>query len=136
MGKVTYSPGIQYVNGALARPKKVDGHKHGDYLIATHRTAPTTNPDCTRMYIRKADAYDRQTKPTTDEIRVRAMFSAVRCAHTYTVCYFRLIMQAYVPKYHPIYIEFYSIRQKISLKFAYVQFLLYLCARNCFRKTK
>ena len=83
MGKVTYSPGIQYVNGALARPKKVDGHKHGDYLIATHRTAPTTNPDCTRMYIRKADAYDRQTKPTQDELRVRAMFSAVsRAANT------------------------------------------------------
>ena len=52
MGKVTYAPGIQYVNGSLAKPKKVDGHKCGDYLIGTHRTAETTNPDCTRLYIR------------------------------------------------------------------------------------
>ena len=57
MGKVTYSPGIQYVQGSLSKPKKKDGHNHGDYLIGTHRTAPTTNPECTRIYIRKADTY-------------------------------------------------------------------------------
>ena len=33
MGKVSYSPGIEYVKGALAKPKKRDGHNHGDYLI-------------------------------------------------------------------------------------------------------
>ena len=27
MGKVTYSPGIEYVNGALAKAKKKDGHR-------------------------------------------------------------------------------------------------------------
>ena len=31
MGKVTYAPGIEYVQGALAKPKKKDGHKCGDY---------------------------------------------------------------------------------------------------------
>ena len=36
MGKVTYSPGIQYVQGAMSKPKKVDGHRiylYNDILI-------------------------------------------------------------------------------------------------------
>ena len=77
MGKVTYSPGIQYVKGSLAKPKKVDGHNHGDYLIGTHREAATTNPNCTRIYIRKADTYDRKTPVTADELAARARFEAV-----------------------------------------------------------
>ena len=80
MGKVTYSPGIEYVSGALAKPKKVDGHNHGDYLIATHRVAETTNPNCTRLYVRKADAYQRSTPPTTDELWARTRFAAVATA--------------------------------------------------------
>ena len=80
MGKVTYSPGIQYVQGSLAKPKKQEGHKHGDYLIGTHRTAATTNPDCTRLYIRKADAYKRSTLPSQNEIAARARFAAVAAA--------------------------------------------------------
>ena len=80
MGKVTYSPGIQYVKGSLAKPKKVDGHNHGDYLIGTHREAATTNPNCTRIYIRKADAYQR-TKPLSDkEQAVRSRFQSVAAA--------------------------------------------------------
>ena len=59
MGKITYAPGIQTVSGSLAKPKKVDGHNHGDYVIATHRTAPTTNPNCNRIYLRKPATYDR-----------------------------------------------------------------------------
>ena len=77
MGKVTYAPGIQYVNGALAKPKKQNGHKHGDYLIGTHRTAPTESNECTRLYIRKADTYERSTQPTGDELKARERFAAV-----------------------------------------------------------
>ena len=77
MGKVSYSPGIEYVQGSLARPKKLDGHSHGDYLIGTHRTAPTQNPDCTRIYVRKADVYKRTTPLTSDETAARARFTAV-----------------------------------------------------------
>ena len=77
MGKVVYSPGIQYVQGSLAKPKKVDGHNHGDYLIGTHRTAPTTSNDCTRMYIRKADTYVRSTPPTSNELWARTRFTEV-----------------------------------------------------------
>ena len=80
MGKVTYAPGIEYVQGALAKPKKKDGHKCGDYLIGTHRSAPTTNPECTRIYLRKADSYERSTPVTTNEVRQRNRFSAVAAA--------------------------------------------------------
>jgi hypothetical protein len=77
MAKVTYSPGIEFVQGSLAKPKKQDGHNHGDYLIGTHRTAPTTNPNCTRLYIRTADTYKRTGTPSADELAARARFSAV-----------------------------------------------------------
>ena len=77
MGKVTYSPGIEYVNGALAKAKKKDGHRCGDYLIGTHRTAATTNPDCTRIYIRKGTSYERTTPASSEELAKRARFKAV-----------------------------------------------------------
>jgi len=80
MGKVTYSPGIEYVQGALAKAKKKDGHICGDYLIGTHRTAATQNPNCTRLYIRKGTSYERTTALTSNELDARARFSAVAAA--------------------------------------------------------
>ena len=80
MGKVTYSPGIEYVQGALAKAKKKDGHRCGDYLIGTHRTAATENPDCTRLYIRKGTSYERVTPLSNKELDARARFSAVAAA--------------------------------------------------------
>ena len=80
MGKVTYSPGIEYVQGALAKAKKKDGHRCGDYLIGTHRTAATQNPDCTRLYIRKGTSYERTSPLTSKELDVRARFTAVAAA--------------------------------------------------------
>ena len=80
MGKVTYSPGIEYVQGALAKAKKKDGHICGDYLIGTHRTAATENPNCTRLYIRKGASYERTTPLTSQELDARARFTAVAAA--------------------------------------------------------
>ena len=80
MGKVSYAPGIEFVQGSLAKPKKVDGHNHGDYLIGTHRTAPTENPDCTRLYIRKADTYKRTGALSQDELAARSRFASVKAA--------------------------------------------------------
>ena len=77
MGKVSYSPGIEYVKGALAKPKKRDGHNHGDYLIGTHREAATTNPNCTRIYVRKGDTYVRTTAISQKEVGIRNRFVAV-----------------------------------------------------------
>ena len=80
MGKVTYTPGIEYVQGALAKAKKKDGHICGDYLIGTHRTAATQNPNCTRLYIRKGASYERTSPLTSQELDARARFSAVAAA--------------------------------------------------------
>ena len=78
MAKVSYSTGIDYVQGAMAKPKKgVEGHKCGTYLIGTHRVAATTNPDCTRLYVRKAEAYKRTTPPSPDELEARQRFKIV-----------------------------------------------------------
>ncbi len=80
MGKVVYSPGIEFVRGSLAKPKKVDGHNHGDYLIGTHRTAATQNPDCTRLYIRKANTYGQNISMSQRSLAARTRFSEVQAA--------------------------------------------------------
>ena len=80
MGIVKYSPGIEYVKGSLSKPKKKEGHKCGDYLIGTHRTAATTNPDCTRLYVRKGDTYGNNISQTEDSINARTRFAAVSAA--------------------------------------------------------
>ena len=69
--------GIEYIQGALKRPKKQNGHNHGNYLVATHRTAATTSPDCQRLYSFDADRYTRSTQPSADELEARERFSAV-----------------------------------------------------------
>ena len=80
MGIVKYSPGIEYVKGSLSKPKKQDGHNHGDYLIGTHRTAATTNPNCTRLYVRKGNTYGNNISQTEDSINARLRFGAVSAA--------------------------------------------------------
>ena len=72
--------GIETMSGALKRPKKQDGHNHGNYLVATHRVAATTNPNCQRVYSFDADRYKRSTSPSTDEIAQRTRFAAVAAA--------------------------------------------------------
>ena len=69
--------GIETMSGALKRPKKQDGHNHGNYLVATHRVAATTNPNCQRVYSFDADRYKRSTSPNADEIAQRERFAAV-----------------------------------------------------------
>ena len=80
MAKIQWAPGIQSVSGALAKPKKRNGHSCGDYLIGTHREAATSNPNCTRLYVRSAEDYQRSTPVTENEIAARARFTAVRAA--------------------------------------------------------
>ena len=69
--------GIEYIQGALKRPKKQNGHNHGNYLVATHRTAETTNPNCQRLYTFDADRYKRSTAPSTDELAKRERFASI-----------------------------------------------------------
>ena len=72
--------GIEYIQGALKRPKKMNGHNHGNYLVATHRTAPTENPNCQRLYTFDSDRYTRSTQPSSHELDIRERFAAVRAA--------------------------------------------------------
>ena len=69
--------GIEYIQGAMKRPKKKDGHSHGNYLVMTHRSAPTTNPDCQRIYTFDADRYNRTTPVTPKEIQIRSKFANI-----------------------------------------------------------
>ena len=80
MGKVKYATGIDYVQGSLAKPTVKEGHTCGTYLIGTHRTAPTQNPNCTSLYVREADTYKRTTQPSSKELAARARFTAVAAA--------------------------------------------------------
>ena len=80
MGKVKYATGIDYVKGSLAKPKKKDGHSCGTYLIGTHREAETQNPNCTSLFIREANVYDRTTPLSTKEMQAQSRFAAVAAA--------------------------------------------------------
>ena len=80
MGKVKYATGIDYVQGSLAKPTVKEGHTCGTYLIGTHRTAPTQNPNCTSLYVREADTYKRTSQPSSKELAARARFTAVSAA--------------------------------------------------------
>ena len=72
--------GIEYMQGALKRPKKVNGHNHGNYLVMTHRTAETENPNCQRIYTFDSDRYKRSTPLSTKEMQNQSRFSAVSAA--------------------------------------------------------
>ena len=52
MAKVVWMSGIEYVSGALCKCGKKSQHTHDKMLLATHRRAATTNPDCNRLYVR------------------------------------------------------------------------------------
>ena len=69
--------GIETISGAMKKPKKQNGHNHGNYLVATHRTAATTNPNCQRVYSFDADRYQRSTPVSQNELDARTRFSTV-----------------------------------------------------------
>ena len=69
--------GIETISGAMKRPKKQNGHNHGNYLVAVHRIAATENPNCQRVYSFDADRYKRTTPLTALEAQKRTRFAAV-----------------------------------------------------------
>jgi len=80
MAYIKWAKGIDFVSGLLSsRPKK--GQMHADHqntLLATHRVAETTNPNCTRIYM--VGEYNRSTVPGADEIAQRQRFATVAAA--------------------------------------------------------
>ena len=81
MAKATYAPMFQTVSGALNRIDKKSPHA-GDQkmVLATHRKAPTTSPDCSRVYLRGLSAVSRSTALSSNELDIRERFTAVRQA--------------------------------------------------------
>ena len=81
MAKVTWAPMFQTVSGALNKINKKSAHAADQKMVlATHRTAPTTSTDCSRVYLRGLSSITRTTPPTTDEMWVRNRFAAVAAA--------------------------------------------------------
>ena len=80
MALVKWAKGIEYVSGLLSkRPKKGEQHAdHSSALLATHRVAETTNPNCTRIYM--VGEYDRKTPVLADELARRQRFATVSAA--------------------------------------------------------
>ena len=80
MALVKWAKGIEFVSGLLSkRPKAGKMHsEHSSALLATHRVAETTNPNCTRIYM--VGEYNRSTQPDTDELARRERFAAVAAA--------------------------------------------------------
>ena len=81
MAKVEYADAIKTVSGALTKINKKSPHAADQKMVlATHRVAPTTSPDCSRLYIRGLSAVSRSSQPTSKELATRARFTAVAAA--------------------------------------------------------
>ena len=81
MAKVEYADAIKTVSGALTKINKKSQHAADQKMVlATHRVAPTQNPNCSRLYLRGLNSISRTTPVTTEETRIRNRFSAVAAA--------------------------------------------------------
>ena len=81
MAKVEWADAIKTVSGALTKINKKSPHAADQKMIlGTHRTAATSNPNCSRLYIRGLSAVSRSTLPTANELLMRQRFAAVRAA--------------------------------------------------------
>ena len=78
MAKVEWADAIKTVSGAMTKINKKSQHA-GDQkmVLATHRVAPTTSPDCSRLYLRGLSSVTRSTPVTADEQAARARFAAI-----------------------------------------------------------
>ena len=78
MANVVYADAIKTVSGAMTKINKKSPHAADQKMVlATHRTAPTTSPNCSRIFLRGLSAVTRTTPVTADELAIRARFTAV-----------------------------------------------------------
>ena len=72
---------FETVSGALNKINKKSPHAQDQKMVlTTHRKAPTTSPDCSRVYLRGLSAVTRTTPVTARETEVRTKFAAVSAA--------------------------------------------------------
>ena len=81
MAKATYAPMFETVSGALNKINKKSPHA-GDQkmVLTTHRKAPTTSKDCSRVYVRGLSSITRTTPVTEKEVRIQTRFKAISAA--------------------------------------------------------
>ena len=78
MAKVEYADAIKTVSGALTKINKKSPHAADQKMVlATHRVAATTNPNCSRLYLRGLSSVTRSTQPSAGEYAARERFAAV-----------------------------------------------------------
>lgn len=78
MAKASYAPLFETVSGALNKINKKSPHAADQKMVlTTHRKAPTTNPDCSRVYIRDLNSITRSTPVSAKEVAIRLRFSTV-----------------------------------------------------------
>ena len=69
---------IKTVSGALTKINKKSQHAADQKMVlATHRVAPTTNPNSSRLYLRGLSAVTRTTPLSQDEMLAHSRFTAV-----------------------------------------------------------
>ena len=78
MAKVEYADAIKTVSGALTKINKKSQHAADQKMVlATHRVAATTSPNCSRLYLRGLSAVTRSTPVTASEVAARNLFSQI-----------------------------------------------------------
>ena len=78
MAVVEYADAIKTVSGALTKINKKSPHaKDQKMVLGTHRKAATTNPNCTRIYLRGLSSIDYPLSQTELAINARNRFTAV-----------------------------------------------------------
>lgn len=78
MAKASYAPLFETVSGALNKINKKSPHAADQKMVlTTHRKAPTTNPDCSRVYLRDLNSITRSTPVSAKEAAIRLRFSTV-----------------------------------------------------------
>ena len=81
MAKATYAPMFETVSGALNKINKKSPHAQDQKMVlTTHRKAPTTSPDCSRVFLRGLSSVTRTTPVTAKETTIRTKFATVSAA--------------------------------------------------------
>ena len=81
MANVVWADAIKTVSGALVKINKKSPHAADQKMIlATHRVAETTNPNCSSLFIRGLQSITRTTPISNDERAQRGRFGTVAAA--------------------------------------------------------
>lgn len=81
MAKFTAAPLFEVVSGALNKINKKSPHAADQKMVlTTHRKAPTTSKDCSRVYVRGLSSVTRTTPVTAKETQIQTRFKAIAAA--------------------------------------------------------